>query len=95
MEAAIRAINEGEIFRFLTKPCNEVDLAMTILQALQLKDLKAISQRLLEKNQRQSAILQELEKEYPGITKVKRTSAGDIILEEQTDNEIEKLINKI
>jgi len=95
MEAAIRAINEGEIYRFLTKPCNEVDLAVTIRQALQLKDLTGVSRRLLEKNKRQSSILQELEKEHPGITKVKRTSTDAIILDDEMDNDMEKLIPKI
>ena len=93
MEAAIRAINEGEIFRFLTKPCNEVDLAVTIRQALQLKELTGLSRRLLEKNKRQASILQELEKENPGITKVKRTSTGAIILDDERDDFIDKFFN--
>jgi two-component system probable response regulator PhcQ len=95
IEAAIRAINEGEIYRFLTKPCNEVDLAITIRQALQMKDLTGISRRLLQKNKHQSAILQELEKEHPGITKVKRTATGAIILDDEMDNDIDKSINKL
>jgi two-component system probable response regulator PhcQ len=32
---AIRAINEGGVFRFFTKPCNEVELALAIRQALE------------------------------------------------------------
>ena len=95
MEAAIRAINEGEIYRFLTKPCNEVDLAVTIRQALQLKDLKAISQRLLEKNKNQSAVLRELEKKHPGITKVERDSKGAIILGVEIDDDVEKFLSEI
>ena len=94
MEAAIRAINEGEIYRFLTKPCNEVDLAITIRQALELKDLMVISRRLLEKNKRQSAILQELEKEHPGITRVKRDSTGAIIMDEDMDNDLDTWIDQ-
>jgi len=35
LEAAVRAINEGEIFRFLEKPCDGQELADTIHQALQ------------------------------------------------------------
>ncbi|MBN1908945.1 MAG: response regulator [Pirellulales bacterium] len=34
---AIRAINEGSVFRFFTKPCNEVDLALAIREALDNK----------------------------------------------------------
>ena len=95
METAIRAINEGEIYRFLTKPCNEVDLAITIRQALQLKDLKVISQRLLERNKNQSAILRELEKKHPGITKVERDSTGAITLGVEINDDVEKFLSKI
>jgi two-component system, probable response regulator PhcQ len=94
IESAIRAINEGEIYRFLTKPCNEVDLVHTILQALQLKDLKVMTQQLLERNKNQSAILRELEKEYPGISKVERGSTGAIILDDERDQDIDKLLNQ-
>lgn len=38
LEAAVRSINEGEIYRFLTKPWNKDNLAITIRQALQQKD---------------------------------------------------------
>jgi two-component system probable response regulator PhcQ len=34
LESAIRAINEGEIYRLFTKPCNVIDLAITIRLAL-------------------------------------------------------------
>ncbi len=37
LEAAVRAINEGGIYRFLTKPCREGDLTGAIQQALQQK----------------------------------------------------------
>jgi hypothetical protein len=69
-------------YRFLTKPCHEADLAFTIRQALQWKDLLVISRRLWEKTKRQSSILQELEREHPGIPRVKRDATGAIIMEE-------------
>ena len=34
-ETAIRAINEGTVYRFFTKPCNPVDLALAIHSALE------------------------------------------------------------
>ena len=36
-EAAIRAINEGGVYHFFTKPCNVVHLAVTIRKALEYK----------------------------------------------------------
>jgi two-component system probable response regulator PhcQ len=95
LESAIRAVNEGEIYRFLTKPCNEVDLAITIRQALQQRDLLSTSRRLLQKIRFQSALLQELEKEHPGITNVKRTSTDAIVLDDDLDNDLDALITQI
>lgn len=34
-EAAIRAINEGMVYRFFTKPCNPVELAIAIRRSLE------------------------------------------------------------
>ena len=41
LPAALRAINEGKVYQFFTKPCNEIDLAITIRRALEQKDLLA------------------------------------------------------
>jgi len=37
-DTAIRAINEGLVYRFFTKPCNEVELAVTIRKAIEDRD---------------------------------------------------------
>jgi hypothetical protein len=81
-------------YRFLTKPCHEADLAFTIRQALQWKDLLVISQRLWEKTKRQSSILQELEREHPGIPRVKRDATGAIIMEDDPDKDFNALIDQ-
>ena len=81
LQAAIRAINEGEIYRFFTKPCNMIDLAITVRQALQHKETVEESQRLQKVVKQQSDLLGDIEKEYPGITDVKRNKEGAIILE--------------
>ena len=94
LDAAIRAINGGEIYRFLTKPCNEVDLSVTIRQALQQKDLMAESRELLKKVRFQSALLKDLEEEYPGITHVKRSNQGAVILDE-SDCDLDALVKEI
>jgi DNA-binding NtrC family response regulator len=82
LELAIRAINEGEIYRFFTKPCNIVDLSVTIRQALQQRDLETENQRLLKLVRQQALSLQALEKRSPGITKVKRDSGGAVIIDD-------------
>jgi two-component system, probable response regulator PhcQ len=81
LEAAIRAINEGEVYRFLTKPCNPMDLTITIQRALQLRNLAWESSRLLARTREQKKVLQDLENKYPGISEVKVDANGAILLE--------------
>ncbi len=59
LPAALRAINEGKVYQFFTKPCNEIDLAITIRRALEQKDLNEKSRELLEVTKRQSALIEE------------------------------------
>jgi DNA-binding NtrC family response regulator len=36
---AVRAVNEGEVYRFFTKPCNDVELAISIRKAIEHRSL--------------------------------------------------------
>ncbi len=81
LEAAVRAINEGEVYRFLLKPCHPKELQMTILQGLQQKKLVAQSRRLLQEHQKTQNLLDELEKANPGITKIDVDEDGAIDME--------------
>lgn len=80
IKAAIAAINEGEIYRYLTKPWDADDLLLTVRQALQLYDLLRTNQELRRTVERQIAHLHALERKYPGITKVERDDDGMIVL---------------
>jgi two-component system probable response regulator PhcQ len=82
LEAAVRAINEGEVYRFLLKPCHPKELQMTILQGLQHKKLVAQSRRLLQEHMKTQNLLEELEKANPGITKIDLDEDGAISLED-------------
>jgi two-component system probable response regulator PhcQ len=81
LETAIRAINEGEIYRFFTKPCNLVDLSVTIRQGLQQRALHRENTRLKKIVDRQNTTLDALEKRSPGITTVKRDADGNVIID--------------
>ena len=80
LESAITAINKGEVYRFLTKPCNLNDLKITVRQAIEYRELKREVLKLTEKLESQSKIIEDLEKKQPGITKVKRDSNGAVII---------------
>jgi two-component system probable response regulator PhcQ len=95
LDAAIRAINEGEIYRFFTKPCSMIDLAVAIHHALQQKELTKERELPLELK-RQSTFIERLEKQYPGITEVKRDAMGEIIIDDEIDREDGKpLLNRL
>lgn len=81
LETAIRAINEGEIYRFFTKPCNLVDLAVTIRQGLEQLELRRENRRLKNLVDRQATTLAALEKQCPGISDVKRDVDGSVIID--------------
>ena len=106
LEAAVRAINEGEVYRFLLKPCHPKELEMTILQGLQHKKLVAQSRKLLQEHQKNMNLLETLEKDNPGITKVEMDDDGVINMEAYGDagsgedvqsllNDLEKEMSKI
>ncbi len=46
-ETAIRAINQGAVYHFFTKPCDPVQLAVVIRKALEHKELVEENRRLL------------------------------------------------
>jgi two-component system, probable response regulator PhcQ len=103
LEAAVRAINEGEVYRFLLKPCHPKELQLTILQGLQHKKLVAQSRRLLQEHMKAQNLLEELEKANPGITKIEMDEDGAILMEDDdsgTDvqsllDDLEKEMSKI
>jgi len=53
VRTAMRAINEGQVYRFLTKPCERLELAMAIRKGLEFKDLVEKNRELLERTVRQ------------------------------------------
>ncbi|MBW1804697.1 MAG: response regulator [Deltaproteobacteria bacterium] len=95
LDSAIRAINEGEIYRFFTKPCNIIDLAITVRQALEHRDSMQESRRLLKVVKKQSEYIDELEQTYPGITEVKRDAKGAIVLDDIDDRSWSKIIDDV
>jgi two-component system, probable response regulator PhcQ len=81
VESAVRAINEGKIYHFFTKPCRIYDLAITIRKALQQKELMKKTRDLLRFARRQSSFIEDVEKKYPGITRVNRDYRGEVLLD--------------
>jgi DNA-binding NtrC family response regulator len=61
LQTAIAAINEGEIYRFLSKPCDRVELMVTIHLALEHLELEREHRRLLAVVRSRPELMAEVE----------------------------------
>jgi len=90
LNALLGAINEAQIFRFLSKPWNDFELVSAIAQALEYRDLMLENQRLADlvrvqmgRMTAQELELKRLEALEPGLTKVNWGPDGSVILDEE------------
>jgi two-component system, probable response regulator PhcQ len=95
LDAAIKAINMGTIYRFFTKPWSELELRLTIKAAVEKYDLEDENRRLLRVIRRQVQNMKILEKEYPGITKLEHDNTGRILVDDVSDAEVEKILAEL
>lgn len=92
VEATMRAVNSGEIYRFFTKPWDDVMLKLAIRSAIEKFDLEEENRRLLRTVKQQSRELKSLERHHPGITDLKKSEQGVIELPDIDDDELQKII---
>ena len=71
LESALRAINDGEVHRYLTKPWGSAEIRTTIHGALQRLDELRRAARAHHDVDMRERILAELEREHPGICDAK------------------------
>jgi len=79
IELAIRAINEAGVYKFLLKPLDDIYFKNMIKKTLE--SLQVIKERdvLIRRVKTHESTLKDLEKRYPGITKVERDEDGYIL----------------
>ncbi len=82
MQTAIDAINQGAIYRFLTKPWDDTELKVTLYLAFEQLDLEREYRRLLSMVRRQYDLLKRLEQDFPHIGDVVRDADGAILIDE-------------
>lgn len=81
MDAIKKAVNEGEIFKFITKPFIVGELKDAISKALDYQEkLEKLHKREISSSEKER-ILEELERQYPGITEVKKDDDGSIVID--------------
>lgn len=94
LSAAISAINRGEIYRFLTKPWDDLELRFAVQAALEKYNLEAENRRLLAIVRQQALDLRLLERQYPGIAKMERDEQGRIIAADVSPEELAMLVQE-
>jgi two-component system, probable response regulator PhcQ len=79
MAPVLRAINEGEVFRYLTKPCSAADLVTVVRAALELsvRNRRAVAAEV--QVSRRAARVAELERAWPGISAVSPPEVGHVL----------------
>lgn len=89
LEALVGAINEAQIFRFISKPWHDYELKAAVAQALAHRNLLRDNQQLADQVRlqvgvisKQEMALRRLEEESPGITKVHWGEDGSVIFDE-------------
>lgn len=94
IDAAMKAVNDGEIYRFFMKPWDDTDLRMAIRSAIEKYDLQKENERLLEVVRKQAGELSSIESRYPGITQLEKDSDGSIFVPEISEEEMSKLLKE-
>jgi two-component system, probable response regulator PhcQ len=91
IKTVMKAVHEGEIYRFFTKPWDPIDLKISIRLGLEKYDLEEERRLLLRTVVKQHSEFERIEKEFPGVASVKRDNADAIVLEEMSEAEIEEI----
>lgn len=92
IDSAMKAINEGEIYRFFTKPWDDMDIRFAVRSAIEKYHLEEENRRLLDIVRQQALNIKLLEKQFPGITKLERDDNGRIIIPDISEDEMAQII---
>ncbi len=83
----IKAINQAEVYRYLSKPWDDYEVVASIKSAIDLYQLKLENRQLREEVDTQKTMLRareeellRLESENPGITRVHRDADGSVLI---------------
>jgi len=86
VDVAMRAINEGQVYRFLLKPVRASELGAAIRGALGEWDLRHAGAASHERERRREEALDRLETQWKGLTRVRRDDSGAIVVPEDGDD---------
>jgi DNA-binding NtrC family response regulator len=81
-DVAVRAINLGEVSRFITKPWDDEELVCSVRTAFAHAALEREVRILRRQARSNAAAMRELENSFPGISHVRRDRGGAVLLSE-------------
>lgn len=94
IDAVLKAVNEGEAYRFILKPWNDLDLKVTVNIALAQYKLADDNRQLISAIRSQSEMLATLQREHPAIfdelVKGRRQNVNQSIISSASDRPQEK-----
>jgi response regulator RpfG family c-di-GMP phosphodiesterase len=83
LDMAIAAINEGGIYRFLTKPWDNNELRLSVKLGFDRLLLERENRQLLLMVKKQSHYIRDLERDHPGIAEVARDAGGAVVIDDE------------
>lgn len=92
LKAAMKAVNQGEIYRFFTKSCNDTEIKFAVRSAIEKFDLEYENRRLLSTLKLQSLEIKVLEHRFPGITRVEKDEQGNFVLDDMPETEVWRMM---
>ena len=92
LDAAMKAVNSGEVYRFFVKPWNDLELTMAIKSAIEKFDLEAENRRLLGMIRSQAVELKVMERRHAGITRLKKDKYGNLLLPDFSEEEVAEIL---
>ncbi|MBI3072972.1 MAG: response regulator [Deltaproteobacteria bacterium] len=91
LETALEAINSGEVYRYLTKPWDVSVICEIVRSALERLDEHRRGATADRVASRRRQLLDDLEQEHPGITRVERNGAAYILDEWRIETILQSL----
>lgn len=92
LAAAMKAVNQGEIYRFFTKPWDDTEIRFAIRSAIEKYDLEEENRRLLGTIRRHSLEMKVLERRFPGITRVEKDGEGNLVLDDMPEEDVRRMM---
>lgn len=92
VDAAMKAVNEGGVYRFFVKPWNDVELLLALRSAIEKYDLEAENRRLLGMIRKQAVELKIMERRHSGITRLEKDEQGNLLIPDFSEEEVAEIL---